>query len=99
MKTEDILLLKEYAHKYTYLRDKVKDIEKEMDQIKNNIEDILIKSNTNGIQTSTMNIKRNIIKQKRISREDLPIELFEKYSHPIVFSTLNIQTSNYTKIK
>ncbi len=99
MKTENILLLKEYAHKYTYLREKLKDIEKEMDQLKNNIEDILIKSNTNGVQTSTMNIKRNIVKQKRISKDDLPPELFEKYSHPIVFSTINIQTVNYPNNK
>ena len=94
MKTEDILLLKNYAHKYTYLREKCKDIEKEMNQIKNNIEDILIKSNSNGIQTSTMSIKRNIIKQQRISKDDLPRDLFEKYSHPIIFSTINIQTSS-----
>ena len=39
-----------------------------------------------------MSIKRNIIKQQRISREDLPEELFDKYSHPIVFSTIHIQT-------
>ena len=92
MKTEDILLLKQYAHKYTEMREKLKDIEKDMEQTKNKIEDILLKYNTNCIQTSTMSIKRNIIKQQRISREDLPEELFDKYSHPIVFSTIHIQT-------
>ncbi len=91
MKSEDILLLKSYAQKYTELKQKTKEMEDTISQIKDRIEDILIKNNINSVQTSTMCIKRNIIKQQRISKEDLPVELFDKYSHPISFSTLHVQ--------
>ncbi len=89
----DILLkCKELSKHYTDLKNKQKSIEKELDTIKNYLEYILLKYNTNNINTSTFSITRNIITQKRISKDDLPEKLFLQYSHPISYSVMNIKS-------
>ena len=91
---EEILVkCKNLSTHYTYLKNKNKQIEKEMESIKNYLEHILLKYNTNSIETSTFKINRKIIKQQRISKDDLPETIFKTYSKPIIFSSMYIQSN------
>ena len=91
----DILIkCKQLSQQYSDLKQKQKTIEKELDSIKNYIEYILLKYNTNHINTNSFSVIRKIITQNRISKEDLPEKLFQQYSHPITFSALYIQSKD-----
>jgi hypothetical protein len=91
----DILTkLKITSNRYYELKNKSKLIETELSQLKNYIETLMIKYNLNVVETTNFNIVRKIIKQSRISKEDLPEKLVQQYSHPVTFSTLYITKPN-----
>jgi hypothetical protein len=90
--TDILQKCKDLSLRYTELKNKQKSLEKESEAIKNYLEYILLKYNTNSINAGTFSINRNIITQKRISKEDLPEKLFLQYCHPITYSVMNIKT-------
>jgi hypothetical protein len=88
----DILIkCKVLSDRYHELKEKEKNIKKESDSIKEYLEYILLKYNTNSINTSTFSIDRKIVSQKRISKDDLPEKLFLQYARPISYSIMNIK--------
>ena len=92
--TDTLYKLKQLSERYDLVRQKIKAYQNEQYQIKEYIENILLKYNTNAIKTNTFSIKRNIITQHRISKEDLPEKIFNEYSHPIQFAVINISSEN-----
>lgn len=85
------------CQQYSELKEKQNSIEKQLQNIKNQIEDICLNNNTNTIHTNVFSIDRKIIKQFRISKDDLPENIFEQYCRPISFSTIKIKSFDSSK--
>ncbi len=65
---------------WSSIRLKLKSLEKKEKEIKLYIKDIMTKETANVMETDKFTVIRKQIKRKSISRKDVPLDIWEKYS-------------------
>jgi len=75
----------ELLERYDATRIQIKDLEEKMDKYKRKIDDLMANKNSDYISGSKYVIKRSMNTRSYLSKEDLPKELWAKYSTSCTF--------------
>ena len=86
--------INDLLRKWDETKKEISELEKRLDKYKIFAENILSESETNIINTGTFTLKKKIIKKEILSRNDVPLEIFKKYSkttsYPVFYVSKNI---------
>lgn len=76
--------IKDYVSKYIETKNKLKELEKKSEKYNKIIQDYMTKENTNSFdheyENQKYNIKKSIVSRQSVSKKDMPIDVWEKYS-------------------
>jgi predicted nucleic acid-binding Zn-ribbon protein len=75
----------ELLEKYDSTRAQIKELEEKMERYKGKIDDLMASKNTDRIMGSRYAIKRSMNTRTYLSKDDMPRELWTKYSTSCTF--------------
>ncbi len=81
----DIARIDDILEKYELARSQIKELEERMDKYKRKIDDLLASKNTDKLSGNKYSIKRSMNTRTYLSKDDLPKELWAKYSSTCTF--------------